>query len=257
MTQKPASLADAVEIAARASAIAMRHFRGALGVDFKADDSPVTQADRAVEAEVRRILADRFPDHGIFGEEGGIERGAADDLWIVDPIDGTRSFMTGHPLFGFLLAKLSKGRAELGVVALPALDEAYAAERGAGAALNGVPIRTSGRRDENGASLYINEGEKIWRAAPDIFARLMDFGRTRRFGYDCYPYALLASGHVDAVVDFDLQPYDYQPVALLVEEAGGVMTGWDGALLDMQVNAPVIAAATPELHAHLLSVVTG
>ena len=257
MTGTKARLSDAVGIAAAAGAVAMQHFRGALGVDFKSDDSPVTQADRAVEAEVRRLIAERFPGHGIFGEEQGIERGEAEDLWIVDPIDGTRSFMTGHPLFGFLLAKLTRGRAEIGIVAAPALGEVYAAERGRGAELNGVPLRSSGRRTPEDATLYINEGEKIWRAAPEVFARLMSFGRTRRFAYDCYPYALLASGHVDAVLDFDLQPYDYLPVALLVEEAGGVMTGWRGEVLEMQANVPVVAAATPELHAELLRIVRG
>jgi histidinol phosphatase-like enzyme (inositol monophosphatase family) len=249
-----ATMTDAVEIAEAAGKMAMRHFRGALGIDFKADDSPVTQADRAVEAEVRRLIAERFPAHGIFGEEQGIERGEADDLWIVDPIDGTRSFMTGHPLFGFLLAKLTRGHADLSIVAAPAMAEIYAAARGQGAYLNGETLRSSGCRTPDGATLYINEGEKIWRAAPDVFASLMAFGRTRRFAYDCYPYALLASGHVDAVVDFDLQPYDYHAVALLVEEAGGVMTGWHGERLTMQGNVATVAAATPELHAALLTI---
>lgn len=249
-----ATMADATAIAEAAGKLAMRHFRGELGIDFKSDDSPVTQADRAVEAEVRRLIGERFPDHGIYGEEQGIERGSADDLWIVDPIDGTRSFMTGHPLFGFLLAKLTRGCADLAVVAAPALAEVYAAARGQGALLNGKTLRSSGCAVPDGATLYINEGEKIWRAAPDVFAGLMAFGRTRRFAYDCYPYALLASGHVDAVVDFDLQPYDYHAVALLVEEAGGVMTGWQGERLAMQTNVATIAAATPELHAELLRI---
>ncbi|MCV2871463.1 inositol monophosphatase [Defluviimonas sp. WL0050] len=249
-----ATMADAIQIAEAAGKVAMRHFRGALGVDFKSDDSPVTQADRAVEAEVRRLIADRFPGHGIYGEEQGIERGEADDLWIVDPIDGTRSFMTGHPLFGFLLAKLTRGTADLAIVSAPAMGEVYAAARGQGAMLNGQKLRTSGRRGQDSAVLYINEGEKIWRAAPGVFARLMEFGRTRRFAYDCYPYALLASGHVDAVVDFDLQPYDYHAVALLVEEAGGVMTGWRGERLSMQTGIATVAAATAELHAELLEI---
>lgn len=249
-----ATMGDAIQIAEAAGKLAMRHFRGALGVDFKSDDSPVTQADRAVEAEVRRLIAQRFPGHGIYGEEQGIERGGADDLWIVDPIDGTRSFMTGHPLFGFLLAKLTRGTADLAIVSAPAMGEVYAAARGQGATLNGQRLHSSGRQGQDDAVLYINEGEKIWRAAPGVFSRLMAFGRTRRFAYDCYPYALLASGHVDAVVDFDLQPYDYHAVALLVEEAGGVMTGWRGEKLSMQTGVATVAAATAELHAELLEI---
>ncbi|SPH18127.1 Inositol-1-monophosphatase [Defluviimonas aquaemixtae] len=252
-----ASLDDALAIAAAASRVAMSLFRGALDVEFKADDSPVTRADRAVEAEVRRLISERFPEHGIFGEEQGFDRADSEDLWIVDPIDGTRSFMTGHPLFGFLLAKLHRGETKLSIVALPALGEFYDAERGRGARLGGARIRASDRRVAGDAVLYISEAEKIWRDAPEVFTRLLDFGRTRRFAYDCYPYALLASGHVDAVVDYDLQPYDYVPVALLVEEAGGVMTDWQGRRLAMQANVPVIAAATVELHHALLDTIRG
>lgn len=252
-----ARLEDAIAIAEAARPVALSHFRTSLGVEFKADESPVTIADRAVESEVRAIIADRFPGHGIFGEEHGIEGADRDDLWIVDPIDGTRSFITGHPLFGFLLAKLHRGRAELAVVSIPPTGEVFSAGRGQGAFLNGAPIRTSGRTEAEGAAVYINEGEKIWRADAAVFARLMDFGKTRRLSYDCYPYGLLAMGSVDVVIDFDLQPYDYHPVALLVEEAGGVMTDWGGHALGMGYNVPVVAAATAELHAWALAVIGG
>lgn len=252
-----ARMEDAIALALAARPVALAHFRTGLGVEFKADESPVTQADRAVETEIRRLIADRFPGHGLFGEEHGIEGGDSDDLWIIDPIDGTRSFITGHPLFGFLLAKLYRGRVDLAVVSIPATGEVFAAERGRGAFLGDRAIRTSGRRTQDGAALYISEGEKIWRARPDAFARLMDFGKTRRFGYDCYPYGLLAMGHVDAVVDYDLQPYDYHPVALLVEEAGGTITDWEGKPLAMGYGVPVIAAATAELHGALLATVRG
>ncbi|MCV2867702.1 inositol monophosphatase [Defluviimonas sp. WL0002] len=252
-----ATLEDAIAIARAARPVALSHFRTRLGVEFKADESPVTVADRAVEAEVRTIIAERFPGHGIFGEEHGIEGAERDDLWIVDPIDGTRSFITGHPLFGFLLAKLHRGKPQLAVVSIPPTGEVFAAEKGQGAFLNGAPIRTSGRTDAEGASVYINEGEKIWRANRGVFARIMEFGKTRRLSYDCYPYGLLAMGHADVVIDFDLQPYDYHPVALLVEEAGGVMTDWEGRPLGMGQNVPVVAAASAELHARALSVIRG
>ena len=253
----PARLADAIAIAEAARPVALAHFRTHLGVEFKSDESPVTIADRGVEAEVRRMIADRFPDHGIFGEEHGIEGEDSDDLWIVDPIDGTRSFITGHPLFGFLLAKLHRGRAELAVVSIPPTGEVFSAEAGQGAFLNGSAIHASGRTDAEGAAVYVNEGEKIWRAHPDVFARLMAFGKTRRLSCDCYPYGLLAMGHVDVVVDYDLQPYDYHPVALLVAEAGGVITDWEGSPLGMGYGVPVVAAATPELHAKALAAIRG
>ena len=174
-------------------------------------------------------------------------------LWVIDPIDGTRSFISGNPLFGFLLAHLSDGEPRLSAVGMPALSEVFVAERGKGAFKGPQKLASSGRKDLAGATLYINEGEKIWRAHPEIFARLMNAGTTRRFSYDCYPYALLAMGHVDIVVDFDLQPYDYLAVSLLVEEAGGRMTDWKGRVLRMGENVATIAAATPELHQRALA----
>lgn len=257
MTARDARMEDALDIARAAAAAAMRFFRGKLGVEFKADESPVTQADRGVEAEVRRLIADRFPGHGIFGEEHGIEGADAHALWVIDPIDGTRSFISGHPLFGFLLAHQVGGETKLAAVGMPALNEVFTAEEGRGAFKGADRLAVSGRTGFDGATIYINEGEKIWRAHPEVFSRLMNAGQTRRFSYDCYPYALLAMGHVDLVVDFDLQPYDYLTVSLLVAEAGGVMTDWQGRRLHMGENVATVAAATPELHKAALALLSG
>jgi inositol-phosphate phosphatase / L-galactose 1-phosphate phosphatase / histidinol-phosphatase len=252
--RQAADLDDMRDIAQVAAKAAMGFFRGRLGVEFKADESPVTQADRGVEAKVRRLIADRFEGHGLYGEEHGVEGADADALWVIDPIDGTRSFISGNPLFGFLLAHLEGGKTRLAAVGMPALDEVFCAERGKGAFLGAQRLAASGRTTLAGSTIYINEGEKIWRNHPAVFARLMNSGQTRRFSYDCYPYALLAMGHVDLVVDFDLQPYDYLPVSLLVEEAGGVMTDWHGARLGMAENAAAVAAATPDLHKAALEI---
>ncbi len=236
-----------------ASQAAMRYFRGTLGVEFKQDESPVTQADRGVEAEVRAYLRQHFPDHGIFGEEQGKEDGDGRHLWVIDPIDGTRSFLSGHPLFGFLLAHLVDGQPQLGIVGMPAMNETFVGTRGRGATLNDRTIQTSDVTRLDQAILYVNEGDKIYRDQPSIFDRLMRAGQTRRFAYDCYPHALLAAGHVDAVVDYELQPYDYLALCPLIEAAGGVMTDWKGQALTMQSDVAVVSAATPELHAELLS----
>lgn len=249
-------LADiALTIAATASAEALRHFRTPLGVDFKADDSPVTHADRAVESVVRAQIAQHFPGHDIFGEEEGLSSRDSGEMWIIDPIDGTRSFISGHPLFGFLLAKLTGGKPELSVVALPALGETYLATRGGGATRNGTPVRVSGLTDLSRATVYINEGDRIHTTAPGLFAHLMHIGRNRRFAYDCCPYALLAAGYVDVVIDHGLQPYDTLPVSLLVHEAGGMMTDWQGRPLGMEPDTNTIATATPELHAAMRALV--
>jgi len=255
MTQDYAD--HAVRIAEIAAKAARGYFRGRLGIEFKEDESPVTQADKGVEAEVRAYLQRNFPDHGIYGEEHGIEGADRDDIWIIDPIDGTRSFLSGHPLFGFLLAYLKGGIPQVGVIGMPALGETFLGVRGKGAALNGAPIQVSGQTRLDQSILFVNEGDKIHRDYPQLFDRLMCSGQTRRFAYDCYPHALLAAGHVDAVIDYDLQPYDFLPVSAVIEAAGGVISDWNGQPLGLGSDGRVISAATPELHAGMLALVKG
>ena len=247
--------AHAGVIAEFAAKSALSYFRGQLGTEFKDDDSPVTQADKGVEALVRAYLNTHFPDHGIYGEEHGIEGAERERMWIIDPIDGTRSFLSGHPLFGFLLGHLANGIPEIGVIGMPALGEVFLGVKGKGATLNGSAIHSSDQTDLDQGILYINEGEKIYGAHPGVFEKLTKSGQTRRFSYDCYPHALLAAGHVDAVVDYDLQPYDYLPLLVVVEEAGGIMTDWQGQPLNLHSDGRVLSAATPELHAQLLTLV--
>ena len=257
MTNEPSIDEHAAIMSEMAAKTAKRFFRGTLGVEFKQDESPVTQADRAVEADIRRYLKIHFPDHGIFGEEQGREDGNSDRLWVIDPIDGTRSFLSGNPLFGFLLAHLAAGRTELGIIGMPALNETFIGVRDKGATLNGTPIRTSRTASMDDAILYINEAEKIYRDHPEVFDRLLQTGQTRRFAYDCYPHALVAAGHVDAVIDYDLQPYDFLSVSAVIEAAGGIMSDWKGQPLSLASDGAVISAANPSLHAELLSTLAG
>ncbi|KIC21135.1 inositol monophosphatase family protein [Leisingera sp. ANG-Vp] len=247
----------AVRIAEIAAEAARGYFRGRLGVEFKADESPVTQADKGVETKVRNYLEHHFPGHGIFGEEHGFEGVGKDDVWIVDPIDGTRSFLSGHPLFGFLLGYLKSGVPQVGVIGMPALGEIFLGVRGKGATLNGTPVQVSGQTRLDQSILFVNEGDKIHRDLPQLFERLMRSGQTRRLAYDCYPHALLAAGHVDAVIDYDLQPYDFLPVSAVIEAAGGVITDWEGQPLGLESGGRVISAASPALHAEMLALIRG
>ncbi|CUK19760.1 Inositol-1-monophosphatase [Ruegeria denitrificans] len=260
-SSKPTVTADlishAMAVADLANTAARGYFRGKLGVEFKSDESPVTQADKGVEAQVRTYLEQHFPDHGIFGEEHGFEGQNCREVWIIDPIDGTRSFLSGHPLFGFLLGHLVDGKPDIGVIGMPALNEVFTGVPSQGATLNGDIITTSNQKRLDQSILFVNEGDKIYRDHPSLFAKLMQSGQTRRFAYDCYPHALLAAGHVDAVVDYDLQPYDFLPVLAVIEAAGGVMTDWEGKPLDLKSDGRVISAATSELHAELLNLVNG
>jgi len=245
----------AERISSIAAEAALGYFRGKLGVDFKSDESPVTQADRGVEEIVRSYLAEYFPEDGVFGEEAGFQGDDRDHIWIVDPIDGTRSFLSGHPLFGFLLGRLKFGQPEIGVIGVPTLGETLIGVKDKGATVNGKPISVSNQTALEEAVLFINEGEKIYRDHAAVFDQLMKAGQTRRLSYDCYPHALLAMGHVDAVVDYDLQPYDYLPVRAVVEAAGGIMTDWNGKALTLQSEGHVVSAATPALHEAVLELI--
>lgn len=246
-------LAKALEITEAASRISLAHFNGALEIVTKDDASPVTIADQETERSIRDALQRDFPEDGLFGEEYGTEGLEKDTVWIVDPIDGTRSFIAGVPLFGMLLAMTRKEVPLLGICRLPALGQVYSAAKGMGATRNGTRIATSNCTSLADAMLFVNEGEKIYAEEPALFDRLMQAGRLRRLSYDCQPHALVAEGQVDAVVDYDLKPYDFLAMIPIIEEAGGVITDWNGKPLDLRSDGRVVSAATPELHAELIS----
>lgn len=248
------TLATAIDIAEAASKIPMTYFRKPLTLVEKEDESPVTIADRETEMFIRESLAVAFPQDGIFGEEFGVQKGANDALWIIDPIDGTRSFITGNPLFGMLLGRTVAGVPQIGVVRMPSLNETFAGAAGRGATLNGMSVQTRSTTELATAMIYVNEAEKIEAADPARFARLCRIGHTRRMAYDCYPHALVAAGQIDAVIDCGLQPYDYLPLIALVQGAGGVICDWHGNELSLQSDGRVVTAATPALRDAILKV---
>ncbi|EET46686.1 inositol monophosphatase family protein [Thalassobium sp. R2A62] len=245
-------LEDGHHFAGLAAELARTFFRKPVEISFKQDQSPVTFADQSIEKQIRAAILEKHPDHSILGEEFGTEGATQDHLWVIDPIDGTRSFLSGNPLFGFLLSYLEARDPQLGIIGMPALGETYCGVKGAAATCNGAEIHVSSQTNLEEAVLYVNEGEKIYDAHPAVFAKLMRSGQTRRFAYDCYPHALLAAGHVDAVVDYDLKPYDFLALGPVVEGAGGIMTTWAGQKPDLTYEGPIISAATPQLHAQLV-----
>lgn len=249
----PDLLPTAHALADAAAGQSMAYFRQALEVITKADESPVTLADRAAETAMRAVLAERQPDDGIYGEEHGQERLDASRVWVLDPIDGTRSFITGSPLWGTLIAAFEAGRVTLGMVDMPVLGERWVGQNGV-AMRNGQPVRV---RDitEIAQARIVTTSPDIFNAADwSAFDRLSRQCAMRRFGGDCYGYAQLAGGTIDLVVETGLQPYDYLGPAGLIEAAGGVITDWEGRPLGLQADCRVIAAATPELHRAALAV---
>jgi histidinol phosphatase-like enzyme (inositol monophosphatase family) len=252
-----AALTAAVEIVEAAGPIALRHFRQPLDVANKASGEafdPVTQADREVEAAIRLGLAERFPDFGIYGEEQGEQAGSAPQRWVIDPIDGTRAFMTGMPGWGILLG-LSEGDACLaGVVHQPFLGETFfGRSRGSLFKSEGETqaLRTRSTQHISESLLYCTHpsmfevGEEL-----SAFERLAEDVRMSRFGGDCYAYCLLAMGQIDLVVEAQLQPYDIIPLIPIIEGAGGVVTNWQGE--PAHAGGRVVAAANAALHAATL-----
>ena len=240
--------AFALTLADRAGEITRRYFRTNIGFDDKADASPVTIADREAEAVMREAIAGRFPEDGIFGEEMGSVRTDARFVWVLDPIDGTKSFISGKPLFGTLIGLADNGAPAFGVIDQPVLRERWCGGKGLGTTLNGAPQRVSSTAALARAILYATTPYMFQGEDRAHFERLAAAVKHPLFGADCYAYGLVASGFADLVCEADLKPYDYFAPAAVIEGAGGTVTDWKGLPLSLASGGHVLAAATPDLH---------
>jgi inositol-phosphate phosphatase / L-galactose 1-phosphate phosphatase / histidinol-phosphatase len=245
MTDDDLTLAQA--LADAAGAAIRPFFRKAFAMEAKGDLSPVTEADRAAEAAMRAILTAERPGDGIIGEEYGAERADADRVWVLDPIDGTRSFVAGRPIFGTLVALLEGGRPVLGVIDQPIGRERWVGATGRPTTLNGATI--SARRCPTIADAHLaTTGPGYFTAdSHAAFERVSGAARDTLWGGDCYNYGLLAAGHLDLVVEDGLKLYDFAALVPIVEGAGGRMTDWHGRPLDQQSEGRVVAAGDPSL----------
>ena len=222
-------LAVARAAAEQAGRLALQHFGTALTVEYKADRSPVTIADRRAEEALRETLGAAFPADGMLGEELGASDGSSGRRWIVDPIDGTQSFIRGVPLWGVLVALEDRGECVLGVVGLPALGETLWAVRGGGAFVNGVPARVSRATSLADATLLTSDaGPRHFGEKHAGFQRLLGRVARHRGWGDCYGYALVATGRAEIMLDPLMNPWDAAAVRPIIEEAGGVFCAWDG-----------------------------
>ena len=233
-------------------AVIGRYFRQSLDIDAKGDETPVTVADRETEQALRQLIEAEYPEHGIFGEEFADTRPDSRFSWIIDPIDGTRAFITGTPTFGTLISLVDEGVPVFGIIDQPALDERWMGGGGT-VRVNGKACEVSGRTQLDGCRLVVTSPDMFVDGQVDAFRRLLTHTSFYRYGGDCYNYALLASGHVDLVVESDLQPYDFCALAPVVESAGGVISDWQGQPITRHSPGHVIAAASPELHRQALA----
>jgi inositol-phosphate phosphatase/L-galactose 1-phosphate phosphatase/histidinol-phosphatase len=241
-------LALAGGLADVAGAAIRPHFRRKLAVDDKPDLSPVTIADRTAESAMRRLIAARFPDHGIIGEEFGREREDAEFVWVLDPIDGTKSFISGVPLFGTLIALARRGRPILGIIDQPVLGERWIGAAGRPTTFNGAPIRCRPCPALSAATLFATSPDMFQGGDRAAFDRVSAAVKLVRYGADCYAYALLAHGFVDLVIESGLKPYDFSAILPVVEGAGGVASDWRGAPLTIASDGRVVMAADARAH---------
>jgi histidinol phosphatase-like enzyme (inositol monophosphatase family) len=243
----------ATDVIKSAGEIACKYFRTPLKVDVKGNGSrfdPVTAADREIEAFIRERISSRYPDHAILGEEAGAHKGSSTYRWVIDPIDGTRSFISGSPMWGILLGLMEGETCLLGLMHQPYIKETFTGSS-AGAFIDvGAdrrPIATRSVRTLDEATVYSTH-PSMFNSEQDYarFLRVADRCRLMRYGGDCYSYCLLASGFIDLVIEGGLAPYDIIPLIPIIEGAGGVVTNWSGGPAVSGGN--IIAAATSELH---------
>ena len=255
-----AYIATAHALAERAGAVILPHFRARTAVNHKGgrEFDPVTAADRDAEAAIRQMLAEAYSDHGIIGEEFGNERDDAQYCWIIDPIDGTRAFIMGQPLWGTLIGLTENGAPLLGMMDQPFTQERFWSgetesyfRRGGETQIihvRGCPVLGDAMLASSTPDMFTGANERP-------YARLAEAVRLRRFGGDCYNYCLLAMGEIDLVVETDLKPFDILPLVPIIERAGGVVSTWEGG--DPRRGGRIIAAGDAKLHAAAMELLRG
>lgn len=257
----PADFLPTAEAAAEAAGAAIRPlFRSALLVEAKGDASPVTEADRAAERAIRALVAARHPEHGVIGEEYGATNPGAEWVWVIDPIDGTRAFLTGRPQFGTLIGLLHRGRPVLGII-----DQPVTGERWTG--IEGQPTRfrspfggTPGCRPCAAlaeAELACTSPDMFDAETSPRFGAVKAAARRTSWGGDCYVYGLLAVGLLDIVIDATMKPWDWAALVPVVEGAGGRCTDWAGRPLTLDGDGTVLAVGDPALLPVVSKLLTG
>ena len=250
--QKSAFLETALEAAKAAEAVIRKYYLGEFDVELKSDQSPVTIADVETEKTIKSIILGRFPDHGFYGEETGKTNAEAEYNWLIDPIDGTKSFVRRYPFFSTQIALMHRGELILGVSNAPLFGEMAYAEQGCGAYLNDQPIKVSDIEEISRATLSLGNvatlaGMSQWINAGEL---IREVNRTRGYG-DFYHYHLLASGKIDIVVESDVNILDIAALSVIVREAGGCFTDLQGGSLNLETTS-VLAANSAAMHKKIL-----
>ena len=234
--------------------LALSYWEKGYKVETKADRTLVTEADQAIEARFRQRLAETYPQDGVYGEEQGQDRLEAKRVWVIDPIDGTQAFVLGIPVFSTLLALVEAGQVTQAVVDFPALGQTYTAVKGQGAWLGSQRLQVRATPLE-AACLTATSVTMFDDEGPGFMGLVARVGSVR-FGLDAYGFALLARGRLQIAVEACLKPFDYLAPSLIVTEAGGTMTDWDGQPLNLNSDGHVIAAADALLNGQVRDILS-
>ncbi len=244
-----ADIALIQHLADAAGAVIRPHFRARIAVETKADESPVTMADRAAETAIRTLLSQHRPHDGVIGEEHASTNETASRLWVIDPIDGTRAFISGRPLFGTLIALLVDGVPVLGIIDQCIIHDRWLGAQGQPSTLNGQPITTRRCAALAHARIGTTSPQAFEPADFTAFSRVQQTAADVLYGGDCHNYGLVAAGHLDAVVEASLKLHDWAALVPIIQGAGGRITDWAGQPLTPSSDGRVIAAGDPALTA--------
>jgi len=243
------------ECAEASGKIIKKFFRKKIKIETKSDNTPVTKADKEAEKIIRNIIMKKASECGFFGEETGKLNTNNEYVWVVDPIDGTKGFITGKPLFGTLIGLMKNNKPYLGVVKQPIIKERWIGIANKETRYNNVKIRTRKCKKLKGSKMYatspmmfIGKSQKVYRNVR------YKIGETL-FGADCYAHGLMASGFVDVLLEANLKPYDYIASAAIVSGAGGKFTDWNGNDLNINSDGKIVAAGDPKIHKQLLKII--
>ena len=243
------------KLADAAGITSMEYFRTSLSIDNKSDESPVTIADKNTELKIRSLIENQYPDHGILGEEFDSVNPDAEFIWVIDPIDGTRSYIAGHKDFGNLISLTQNKKPIIGIINCPAHDERWVGAKNQSSTVNQQTVNTSSVTAIEDAYIFTSGlyfDEPHLRNAVD---KIKNKVRYFRYGGDCYMYGMVASGLIDIVIEDTLKAHDYMALVNVIEGAGGVISDKFGNEITTDSQGSVVASANKELHSKLISLI--
>ena len=242
-------------LADESSIIITKYFRTKININKKKDSTPVTIVDQNTELKIRELISLKYPSHGILGEEYEQINAKAEFMWVIDPIDGTRSFIAGHKDFGTLIALLHNNKPILGIINCPAHNERWVGIKDHHTTCNNIKVSTSSIKKIEDSYLFTS-GEFFYEPfLKKGFEKIKDQSKYFRYGGDCYMYGMLASGLIDVVIEDTLKAHDYMALVNIIEGAGGKITDKFGKNVSIESDGSLVASCNPNIHRELISII--